>query len=270
MNKLIVGVADDEDSVREGIEQVLTREIPGVIIEQFCDTTDLKDFLYNAPYSIDLLLLDVDFKSSESGIQALPKIREYAPGLPITLLTAEDRTQVIKEAYQYKIDYLHKPVSDAQLVIHLNNAIYNKEQYNKIAEEFRTYTEYIDLIEEDNQRLSAHIDYLASSQIPSNFKDLLISVFPDIEFSPVALKELLGNKLDERVFKVLKVIDWKLPPGNGVNVKKFNGLKNENIWEYRISQEGRMFVQYRKNAKPLIQEIYLTRHPKYKASKIIG
>jgi hypothetical protein len=57
--------------------------IPDTAIEHFYDTSNLKDFLFESALGLDLLLLDVHFNGGETGIEALPKIREYSPGLPI-------------------------------------------------------------------------------------------------------------------------------------------------------------------------------------------
>lgn len=88
-----------------------------------------------------------------------------------------------------------------------------------------------------------------------DLKTILETVFNDIEFNGKSIKILSTNIQDSQLFKLIKTIDGKLPPTPGANVQIFEELKKENVWEYRFSQKGRVYVQFRKDAKPLIYNI---------------
>ena len=90
------------------------------------------------------------------------------------------------------------------------------------------------------------------NKIPPEFKKLILSVFPDVEFSSHALFELLRGNFEQRAYDVLTTINFKLTPTPGMRVQPFMGLRKDNVWEYRFSQEGRILVEYRKGSKPLI------------------
>ena len=252
MLKITIGLADDDEKIHSSVDELLQRNFSNASVEHFYTTSALKKFLYDSPFALDLLLLDVIFEGGESGIQALPKIREYAPVLPITLLTAQENPDDFQSAYQFNVEYKPKPIKDSHMIIHIQTALHRKKEYEKLTTEIHDYSDYISFVEEDKRSLEDKLSEVVSMKIPSAFSDLVIAIFPDIEFSPNALIELLGRKIDERVFKVLKTVDWKLKPNKGMRIKPFQGKRDENIWEYRFSQTGRVLVKYQEGQKPKI------------------
>jgi CheY-like chemotaxis protein len=86
--------------------------IPDTAIEHFYDTSNLKDFLFESALGLDLLLLDVHFNGGETGIEALPKIREYSPGLPIILLTGEKNPKIANRRKKPKDHRTCLPLQD--------------------------------------------------------------------------------------------------------------------------------------------------------------
>lgn len=254
MRKIHMGVADDEEKIHQSFDYfVSSRKEYGIEIKHFYSTCDLKDYLYENPYSLDMLFLDVIFVGGESGVEALPKIREYAPVLPITLLTANDDLKLYEDIQPlYRFDYFEKPISTTSFILHMKSVLQRKEDYEKLTEDIKDYTEYVNYVEQDKQDLELRFEKISDIKIPKSFKDLISMVFPDIDFLPQALLELLGIQIDERVFRVLKSVDWKLPPSQGMRVQRFHAMKKRDVWEYRFSQSGRVLVEYRKNEKPLI------------------
>lgn len=255
MKNIYIGIADDDAKVHQGLIDLFDgHKDYKVQMEHFYSTDDLKTYLYEDPYPFDMLFLDVEFEGAESGIDALPKIREYAPILPITLLTAHDELDLILPAENFDVGYLKKPISASEFIITMKFILRQKKDYEKLLADMNDYVEYANVVENEKQDLETRLAQVCEEKIPTEFKNLILSVFPDIEFSSKALFELLGRKLDERVFKVLKTVDWKLSPSPGMHVQAFHESERDNVWEYRLSQKGRVLVEYRKEKKP---EVFL-------------
>lgn len=242
--KAIIGIADDEAFIHDGFDRLIEKIAPGARIEHFYDTSSLKDYLFEEPYRLDVLFLDVYFEGGESGIEALPKIREYAPILPIYLMTAESDPKYIMDALPHHIEYLPKPVPENSLIIHIQSALHKKETMNDL------HTQIDDLVE-----YAEYVESMVDGRIDPDMKSLIERVFSEIEFTTAAMAALLENNMDERVLKVLKTVDWRLKPSESMHVKIFRAQKEENVWEYRFSRKGRIFVQYRRDQKPLIKSI---------------
>ncbi|MGE5372666.1 MAG: response regulator [Solirubrobacterales bacterium] len=242
--KVIIGVADDEHYVHDGLDRLAAKAFPNAKIEHFYDTSSLKDYLYDEPYGLDVLLLDVHFEGGESGIEALPKIREYAPSIPVLLMTAENDPDLIGEATVYHIDYLPKPVSENSLIIHIRSALHKKEAWTGLLSQIDDLAEYAEMVET-----------MVDGKLDTDIKKAVERVFSDVEFTTGALATLIDSRMDERVLKVLKTIDWRMKPTESMHAKIYRHMKDENVWEYRFSHKGRVFVQYRKDEKPLIKWI---------------
>ncbi len=64
----------------------------------------------------DLIFLD-ETMIGLTGIEALPKIKEYAPATPVVMVTKNEAESLMEEAIGKKIDdYLTKPVNPAQII----------------------------------------------------------------------------------------------------------------------------------------------------------
>lgn len=249
-----IGIADDEEVIHSSLANVIKRNQINCELFSFYDTAQIKDFLFEKPLLLDILILDVHFYGGETGIEALSKIREYSPGLPIILLTAEKSPEIIELAYPYSIDYLAKPIDEATFIIHLKNSIAKSKENKHVFDNLKIMND--SLVEQQNK-----IEQLESQgyeSIPPDLVLLISQVFIDIDFTKKAIKELCSHLDDERLIRVIRTIDWRIPPKPSANVQIFQSRKKENIWEYRFSKKGRIFVQFRDYQKPLIDSIDYT------------
>lgn len=245
-----LGVADDEQIFHSLIERSAATCGTDVEVLNFFDTDSLKDYLFENPGTLDALFLDVRFDGGESGIEALPEIREYDPTLIVYLLTFEDNVEVITEAVPYKVTYLKKPVTEKELHIHIKGMLLQRDSVKDLCA-------HISNLYKEKQVY----DSLLAEVVPEDIKFIIGNIFDDIEFSPKALKVLCDNVDDPRLLKLLKSIDWKTDPPAGAQPKPFESLKKLNVWEYRIDKKARVFVQRRKDSKPCIYDIdYTHRH----------
>lgn len=248
-NQINIVLADDMEEIHSGLKDMVfeankkSLDFKLNIIADFYNTEDLKDFLYEEQnIEPDILLLDIEFKGGESGIEALQDIREYAPGLEITLLSAYDDVSLVSPAIkEYKVKYLKKPISSNELLLHIYQIKEQQEQFEKLKDDLKLYEEWINRIEQDND-----------TKLPKNLSDVINKMFENIIFTKQALRELLAC-LDYKVYNILKCIDLKIQT-NGMYPKviKKEKIKNyDKITEYRFSQKGRIFVSYQ-DTKPII------------------
>jgi response regulator RpfG family c-di-GMP phosphodiesterase len=264
-NKITLGVADDEQFIHENMDIVIKRKLPETDVEHFYDTSNLKDFLYECPLGLDLLLLDVHFNGGETGIEALPKIREYSPGLPIILLTGEKNPDIIELAYPYKIEYLAKPVDENTLVIRINAALHNKSEAKELIhklddtsplrEEMKNQISALKQVTMEYNELRKEYESLANQFVSAELSELISKIFVDVEFSSRALCNFCSCCDDERIIRVLKTIDWQKKPTGGMRAKLWEKSANGDTWYFRFSKKGRIFVSFPKGSKPVIEKI---------------
>ena len=242
-------LADDMEEIHSGLKDMVfeankkSLDFKLNIIADFYNTEDLKDFLCEEQnIEPDMLLLDIEFKGGESGIEALQDIRDFAPGLEITLLSAYDDVSLVSPAIkEYKVKYLKKPISSNELLLHIYQIKEQQEQFEKLKDDLKLYEEWINRIEQDND-----------TKLPKNLSNIINRMFENIIFTKQALKELLAC-LDYKVYNILKCIDLKIQT-NGMYSKKIHNVKIKNydmITEYRFSIRGRIFVSYQ-DIKPII------------------
>jgi DNA-binding NtrC family response regulator len=68
-------------------------------------------------HSIDVLLLDVQMRTPEEGLQAIPKILEIEPDLPIVMISGNIGFETVKKALTLgATDYIHKDFNPDDLV----------------------------------------------------------------------------------------------------------------------------------------------------------
>ena len=273
MEKFVVGLADDMQNIHDMVEKFVTGYDELIHLEHFYFTSEVEDFLYDVPDGLDMLFLDVLFEGSTSGIEALPTIREYAPDLPIYLFTGEDISvkTVMAMCEKYNIELVKKPVEEAEILTKIMLVKKNYDNYKKIYEKLDEYSQYIDLIEKDNERLilekaieqanvqntineiNARIE--SNKQIPKSVYTLVQEVFPNLEFAPNVLLEMLGKNFDKGIYKILKPLNDGTTLPAGAKKKHFVEWGVSNLYEYRLSKKSRVFVQEAGGQKPLIYAI---------------
>lgn len=255
-------VADDMPDIHESLQETLdSLQFDYRIVANFYDTGSLKRYLRNITKSgnegVDVLILDYYFGGNgETGIDALPKIREYAPRLPIIFLTTFDDERFAKVIEEYpNIEYVNKPVKAYDLRFRIRNIVKRSEEWDSFQQKIEDDEEMIQFLTEENEK-----ERLAHPRLSLETQTLMQNIFPDIEFDDGAFRYLARKGTKKmtwnRIFRTLKIIDWKSEQraGAGVKVQKFGqGFEGkQNVWEYRFSDAGRIFVQRRPQDKPLL------------------
>lgn len=285
MRRLLVGVADDQSVIHEILDEyVQNRE--DIELIHFYDTIDVIDYLENGDF-LDMLFLDIAFEGSRSGTEALPDIKEAAPDLPVIFLTGNDKENPdVDYMISHKIayDYMEKPVSQKVFlnkIRSLSNVVedlgslkdeiennmkaleeieeeYSKQYMQKSAELNALYSDIAldkENLERRHHELDLEINELASNVLPEKIKDMMRKTYYNLEFRDKVIIELLGKNYDSRIFDLLSKVNNNLPLGPGEKVQPFPEFKIPDLYEYRISQKARLFIQRRKNAKMLVYDV---------------
>ena len=134
MQTFVVGIADDDEKLHNSLKEYLHKYDSSIGIQSFYFTSEVEDFLYETPEGLDILFLDYHFEGSTSGLEALPTISEYAPKLPIVLLTSMDieLNYLAALSKKYNIAYIEKPIGPKQLAIKIENIKKQKSEYIKL------------------------------------------------------------------------------------------------------------------------------------------
>ena len=123
MDTLQIIIADDEEPVHDGLKESIARKYPNAQIRSFYSTMTLLKFLRKTPNLADILFLDNNFEGSESGLDVLPKISEYAPKLPIIFLTGSEDVQQFNDVANYNIRFIGKPAKNVDIYYAINESI---------------------------------------------------------------------------------------------------------------------------------------------------
>ena len=119
MNRPKILVCDDEEGVRESLKLILEDRYDVQTAEH---GEQAIEYVAQAPY--DMMLLDIKMPRMD-GIEALRRVRQLAPSMPILILTAYHSMDIAKEAIRLGAqDYLSKPFDKDQLldaIAHLLN-----------------------------------------------------------------------------------------------------------------------------------------------------
>lgn len=285
MNKIFVGVADDQDEIHDILDGFVA-DRSDIQLIHFYDTGDVISFLENGDY-MDMLFLDIAFEGSMSGTEALPDIKNAAADLPVIFFTGNDKENPDVDymiANKIASDYLEKPISKkvflnkiksmsnvTQDISELKAEIESNmkaledieleysSQYQQKSEELNAL--YLDFendkedLERRRREFNKEIDALASEILPEKIKTMIKKTYPNLEFREKVLVELLGKNYDARIFDLLAKVNSNLPLGPGEKVQPFPEFKIPDLYEYRISQKARLFIQKRKNLKMLVYEV---------------
>ncbi len=115
-------VVDDEEVVRETAKRALERT--GYEVVSACDGDEAIQALSADPCGFDLVLLDM-MMPHLSGGDALPRIREVCPGLPVIATSGYNEAEALKRFGNTVDGFIQKPYTVAQLarmVDHLRTA----------------------------------------------------------------------------------------------------------------------------------------------------
>lgn len=277
MTSVNIIIADDDAYIHESIKQSLdSLNFPYTVIKNFYYLDDLVDYLFDemtTEEGADILILDNLFygSSSNTGIKALADIREAAPRLPILMLStmSDDEGDFSNARDIYNIDYIQKPVRAGDLRFRIGMIINVMNSWDTLHAKFleneellKIFSEEIDSIKAQNTSLQQELEEKVSGSIKKLLPiDLIQKLFPDVEILPKAFRFLLKGGITNtdwnKIFRCLKVIDWgsETFKSHGITMEKFKqGLQwgYKNIWEYRFSRGGRIFVERQENALPQI------------------
>lgn len=267
MKPLNLIIADDETRWHKNIRDTLdSLNIEYNILRNFYNTDDLMDYLYDVYNSSetknneipDILFLDHFFQgNSLDGLDCVAEIKEICPDLPILMLTTSEyaSNNIAKMKKEFGFGYLQKPIKSSDLLCQIED-IFEKKEYREIADK---------LLEDVEKKLFEKEMQLESMTepikiLPQEMLQLIQNIFPDVEFDRRAFDSLANKFYDmttwNRLVRCLKLIDWKNEQNApaGAKVQKYKDA-TRNIWEYRFSQAGRIFVQRRENDKPLVLAI---------------
>jgi len=117
MSKIRILWADDEiDLLRPHI--IFLRE-KGYEVEPVNNGSDAIELAHEQHF--DIVFLDEQMPGI-SGIEALEKIKEEFPNLPVVMITKSEEESIMEDAIGSNIaDYLIKPVKPTQILLSLNN-----------------------------------------------------------------------------------------------------------------------------------------------------
>ncbi|MBK9292612.1 MAG: PglZ domain-containing protein [Bacteroidetes bacterium] len=123
MEKVRILWADDEiDMLRP---HIIFLEQKGYEVETINNGDEALDLVRSRPY--DIVFLDENMPGM-SGIEALEKIKQWMPNLPVVMITKSEEEHIMEDAIGSKIaDYLIKPVKPNQILLSLKRNLENRK-----------------------------------------------------------------------------------------------------------------------------------------------
>lgn len=267
MENILIGVADDEQFVHDLFQKSISvihdsLEVQCDIVD-FYDTEDLLDYCYDNIDALDALFLDINFgEGNPQGTDALPDLREVCPKLDIYMLSGMrlDDRDTLRYTKTYGVEFIDKPVRSVVLSSKIIRLKKRLEDYAKIMQEAEDNKELIGVLEDEYK--GAQNEYMLKGReivdfiekigtrmknlIKKDTRTLIEEVFDNLEFSPLAIAEILDERtFDKRVYKLLKAINGGESLSNGIKKQPFFEWNIDKLYEYRYSHTGRMYVQER-------------------------
>jgi len=107
-------IADDHPMVRRGIRQILAEEFSGLVAAEAGSAAELLSALQDPAW--DLIILDIGMPGA-SGLDALERVKDLAPGVPVLILTMYPESKYALRAFQQgAAGYLTKDAVASDLV----------------------------------------------------------------------------------------------------------------------------------------------------------
>jgi DNA-binding NarL/FixJ family response regulator len=107
-------IADDHEVVRKGLERILGKEFPDAYIEAVKDGQDMLGRVFKEEW--DLVISDLSMPS-KTGLEALAEIKQYAPKLPVLILTMHPEEQYAMRAIKAGASgYLSKDMDSTEII----------------------------------------------------------------------------------------------------------------------------------------------------------
>ena len=119
-------IADDHTIVREGIKMLLTEEYPLAEIIDVSDSVELLKLVWTENW--DIIISDISMPPGDSGLEAVKKIEEYKPNMPVIILSMHAPEQYAVKAIQSGASgYLTKGAATLELVNAVNQVLSGKK-----------------------------------------------------------------------------------------------------------------------------------------------
>lgn len=113
-------LADDHTIVREGVRLLLSEAFPDSQITDAVDSATLLKMVYREKW--DVIITDISMPPGDSGLEAVKKIREYAPTTPVIVFSMHSPDQYAVRAMRAgAAGYLTKTVAALELVNAVNH-----------------------------------------------------------------------------------------------------------------------------------------------------
>lgn len=126
--QITILVVDDESDFVQTLREILQKH--NFHVDAACSGYEALQMLSIGEY--DLVILDLHMPLI-SGIDTLKRIRKIDPGMPVIILTADDRVSTVVEAMKLgAYDYFHKPIEWERFEISVKNALLTKELRNEV------------------------------------------------------------------------------------------------------------------------------------------
>ncbi|HVT87080.1 MAG TPA: response regulator transcription factor [Chitinophagaceae bacterium] len=122
-------VADDYETVRRGLKQILLEAFPDIHVEEACDTSDLLEKALNDRW--DFIITDIIMPGG-NGLEAMKKIKAYDASLPVLLVSTYPEDQYSPHAITAGADgYVSKNAIPEQLVTAVEQILSGKKYISK-------------------------------------------------------------------------------------------------------------------------------------------
>lgn len=116
-----IGICDDHGLVRSGLRRVIEAEADLEVTGEAANADEALALVRER--SPDVLLLDITMPG-QSGIDALPQLRQAAPGMKVLMLSMQNDPAYVREALAAGANgYLPKDAADADLVKALHDVV---------------------------------------------------------------------------------------------------------------------------------------------------
>ena len=256
-NQYFVVLVDDEERVHNTIRLYLERNNVLKELKSFYTPVELIEYLKTTSDPMDLILLDIHFKSSGlSGLDVIPFVREEYPYLPVILLTGMD-SEAIREAESFTNTYfIPKPVNSNHLIKMINFYVGKSEHVAKdLTELERKMKEHLDYqslleeevkhVEEDRDEIKSRLDRSDEKRAFDNVKTIISNILKNSEITDYAVEDLENiyfkrNELFGALVDGLLRFDQDPMSTPGSNIHKYQGV--EDVFSVRLSRKARLYV----------------------------
>ena len=142
--------ADDEIDLLK--PHILFLEAKGYTVQTVKSGSDAIDVCRDSDF--DIIFLDENMPGI-SGLDALPKIKELLPNVPVVMITKSEEEHIMEEAIGSKIaDYLIKPVNPNQILLSIKKNLDSSKLVSQ-----KTNTAYQQDFRQLGMQLSGRLDY---------------------------------------------------------------------------------------------------------------